>query len=82
MKIKVYSLLHNDIESHYTLDYAGGEVNEGIALHVLREAKLRFRIRGKTFIMVAEDDAFFLTRVDKKWKSYKLVKGTEEHEQN
>lgn len=81
MKIVLYSLLHNDIVGQYTLDYTGGSVSEGNALSILAEAKQRFKIAGKTFIMVTASETLFLTKVKKKWKSYKLGKGTEDVEQ-
>ena len=93
MKIKLYALLHNDIQSWYTLDFPGGSVSEGQALDILDQAKKQFKIAGKTFIMITSEDVFFITKINKtrqangkeinsKWKSYKLQKGYVTHARN
>lgn len=97
MQIKLYSILHNDIDGWYTLDSEDVEINENNALDVLIQAKERFKIAGKTFIMMTDKDTFFITRtnkklavneqavisnVNKKWKAYTLQKGVVEDDED
>lgn len=72
MKIKVYSLLHGDIYGNYTLTYEGEKMTENNVLGIISQSKRKFKISGKMFIVMTDEDTFYVCRTNKSWKAYRL----------
>lgn len=69
MDIKLAWLLDDGIEKQYTLDYAGDSVQIGQVRDIFRQAKNRFKILGRRYIMIAGDKTFYIVRANHPKKS-------------
>lgn len=73
MDIKLYSLLHGDLSGNYTLTYSGKHVTIDNVVSLVQQAKRKYNIRGKYFIVVTPQQLFYVTKLkNNKWKGYQL----------
>lgn len=80
MKIRLAWVLSGKIKKQYSLEYAGDEVVITQVRDILRQAKNRFKIQGRQYIMVAGDKTFYLAKDRKDWNVYQVgVDLSEEH---
>lgn len=79
MKARIYRITHGKIDPQtdlYTVELAAPTTVNNV-LDVISQAKKRFNLWGKLFILVDEEGKMYMiTKVEKKWYSYEL-KGPE-----
>jgi len=72
MQIRLAWILDNEVVKQYVLNYAGEEVVITQIRDILRQAKNRFNIKGRKYIMVAGDKTFFIAKARKDWNVYQI----------
>ena len=72
MQIKLAWILDSEVEQQYNLNYEGEEVVITQIRDILRQAKKRFNIKGRKYIMVAGDKTFFIAKSRKDWNVYQI----------
>lgn len=71
-KIDMWLLANHNLEGQYKLDYEGDIAGFTVsnAVWLVREAKRKFHLPGKTFVVFANNTTFLVTRLHKEWTGY------------
>ena len=72
MQIRLAWILDDKVVKQYNLNYEGEEVVITQIRDILRQAKNRFKINGRKYIMVAGDKTFFIAKATKDWNVYQI----------
>lgn len=76
MSVKLYQILSYDLVKKYELEVPGIE-NETLKIHevatLFKNSKRNYNIRGKAFILVVNNQIFFLTKKRDDFNIYELV---------
>lgn len=72
MQIKLAWISSPEIVKQYTLHYEGEEVLITQVRDILRQAKNRFKIKGRQYIMIAGNRTFYIAKDRKDWNVYQI----------
>ena len=73
MKARIYRIVSNKPDGSVFTAELESEATLHNVLDVIAQAKKRFNLWGKAFILVTEDSkTFMITKVEKKWYSYEM----------
>lgn len=80
MKLKIYWMVSGEPFKDYILTYEGDHVTLKHVEDILKQAKRRFKMPGKQYIILAGNETYSAKRINKdQWRIYQLL-GAENEE--